>query len=302
MTQITGKMQQTIKKSLIYNLLAISRPRFWSYLAGPFLLGIIFSFSMDTTLLAQRQENLFFILYGLLYFLVPANIILYGVNDIADKDTDAFNTKKGSKEHRLQQKEQRSLWAAITISFVLSLPFFFLVGPNTTSAIALLLAFFFLSFAYSAKPFRWKAKPFIDSGSNVLYILPGIFSYNVLTGTFPAVEIIIAAWSWTIAMHLFSAIPDITSDKKAQLLTTAVFVGKNMSLLLCTAFWTLFASLLYLHGFFGHYAFIAFLYPLIPLFLLGKKEKIIDKIYWCYPIINLLCGFLATAFTLAQFF
>lgn len=40
---------------------------------------------------------LLFFLY-LLYFLFPANLLVYGVNDIADEDTDILNAKKQGYE------------------------------------------------------------------------------------------------------------------------------------------------------------------------------------------------------------
>ncbi|NCQ82273.1 hypothetical protein GW750_05765 [bacterium] len=46
---------------------------------------------MDVVMLAY--EN-WFSLLSLAYFLFPANLLIYGANDLADGDTDALNDKK----------------------------------------------------------------------------------------------------------------------------------------------------------------------------------------------------------------
>ena len=69
-------------------LLKISRPRFWIYLLGPYLIGIIAA--TDTVDILYTIP--FWI--GFLYFLFPANLLIYGANDISDYQTDQHNQKK----------------------------------------------------------------------------------------------------------------------------------------------------------------------------------------------------------------
>ena len=150
--------------------------------------------------------------------------------------------------------------------------------------------FLLLSYFYSAKPLRFKEKPFLDFSSNYLYIMPGIFAYYLASGSIPSVIILIGAYLHISAMHIFSAIPDIKYDKAANITTTPVFIGEKASLILCLIFW-LGLSLIVV-SLAGYYplSFLVFLYPMFPLILLLKKNiKIID-VYWYLPYVNTILG------------
>lgn len=267
-------------KDTLLTIFSLSRPRFWIYLAGPYLIGTTIASNSLTVFSDVRFWYIF------LYFLIPANIILYGVNDISDNDTDKFNSKKDSKELRFSKKISPIYKNAILISDVLSLPLF--LFAHSSLAIILLLLFFFLSVCYSLPPLRFKKWPILDSASNILYILPGIFGFVSITGVLPPVSVMLAASCWAIAMHLFSAIPDIAADKKAGLQTTAVLVGKNTSLILCTILWSL--SVLPLASQLPLLLLFSF-YPLLPVLLFGASRETIEKVYWLFPYINMVSGF-----------
>lgn len=253
-----------------------SRPRFWLYLAGPFLIG-----------LGRHIEPL--AIYGFLYFLVPANIYLYGVNDLADSDTDMHNVKKTEKEVRTTSKKSRQLMIyAVIISAVLSLPLF-MFGNATVQLTT--LSFLILATLYSMPPARFKALPIIDFASNVLYIFPGLVAYGIVTNQLPSSTIIIAGALWAWAMHLYSAIPDIEPDKKAGIQTSAVFFGKDISLLMCSVFWL--GSILlgsYIHPLI---LILGLIYPVVPVFLYFKKarRRMVEKVYWYFPFLNGVLGF-----------
>ena len=76
----------------ITKLLRISRPRFWIYLLGPYLIGSILAFE-PMQIIWQWQFWL-----GFVYFTLPANLLIYGVNDIFDYETDKLNPKKQNYE------------------------------------------------------------------------------------------------------------------------------------------------------------------------------------------------------------
>ena len=59
---------------------SISRPRFWLYLGGTYLVG----YSAGIQQLTDFSTPIFW-LY-LLFFLLIANVFLYGINDYADED------------------------------------------------------------------------------------------------------------------------------------------------------------------------------------------------------------------------
>jgi len=267
-------------------LVNISRPRFWLYLAGPFLFGTVLGATTVTDLISVQ----FFAWF--LFFLLPANLFLYGINDRYDADTDKFNKKKGTKEHLLHVREQRTLVVALAASVALyAVAFTYLAITGQTLLSALLLILLALSAGYSVPPIRFKARPVLDMLSNTLYALPGFFGYALYTGQAPSVPAIIAATCWVCAMQLYSAIPDIAADMKAKLTTTAIVLGERGSLVLCTALWLVFALIVSGAGFgvFGALAFMYVALPLIPLFIPAVS---VEWLYWRFPWITGTLGLL----------
>lgn len=83
------------------NILQIARPRFRMYTFGPFLVGMVAAWVSSygavhpRSILSSlpRYVWLLFII-AIDYRLVGANVLIYGINDLADTDTDALNEKK----------------------------------------------------------------------------------------------------------------------------------------------------------------------------------------------------------------
>jgi 4-hydroxybenzoate polyprenyltransferase len=264
-------------------LIKISRPRFWLYAGGTFWVGAVAGASD----LSQLTSSL--VLSLLVYFMIPANIFIYGINDMFDQDTDEFNSKKDDKEHRLRSTERSWLKNLVYGSLALGGLLAILI-PNLKATI-LFLVFLFLAWAYSSLPFRFKAKPFIDAISNVHYAVIGFVAYTLLSGQFPPLWAVVAAWSWTASMHIFSAVPDIASDKKANLTTTAVLLKERWSLIVCTVLW-LISAILFTQNFPSTIlTYLAYLYPLASLWLLFKPSAIY-RVYWWFPYINGFIGLL----------
>ncbi|MFN4181365.1 MAG: prenyltransferase, partial [Candidatus Paceibacteria bacterium] len=225
----------------------------------------------------------------LFYFLIPANILLYGVNDIADQDTDAFNTKKNNKEGKLVDYQKLAVYIALAVSGLFSVGVFFVLPVEVRT---LFILFIVLSLGYSLPPIRLKAKPFLDFLSNVLYVLPGFIGFMIHQDVSPNMWVYLASAFWAFAMHLFSAIPDIEPDKKAGLLTTAVFLGHQKSLVLTLFLWTASFVFIAYSGVLGNFLYIYLIYPILPFLLLTRKNIDIGRVYWAYPFINGILGFL----------
>jgi len=174
---VTQRASGTATDRLRY-LLTLSRPRFWLYLAGPVVVGVAFA--------ADSVRELFlpvgFALFG--YFLLPANVLLYGVNDVFDAEVDEANPKKDDKEARWSG--DRLVLGAVVVGGLLGLGTF-AVTPQV--AWPYLGGFFLLGVEYSAPPFRFKTTPFLDSVSNGLYVLPGMAAYATVAGVHPRQEI-----------------------------------------------------------------------------------------------------------------
>jgi lycopene elongase/hydratase (dihydrobisanhydrobacterioruberin-forming) len=260
-------------------IIRISRPRFWLYTAGPVLLGAVFA--------DPRAFLTLPLLYAFFWFLIPANVFLYGVNDLADRDTDRFNPKKGTKEHLLRDRERRYLILAVLISLALFTPLALL---SSWTALAFFFAFIVLGAAYSLPP-RLKARPILDAASNILYAMPGLGAYALASGQFPSVFAMLAAFLWTAAMHWMSAIPDIEADRKAALSTSATLFGQRASLIAVSVLWTLCLLFASLAGLPLPVTLLGLVYPISPLALLTRSQPAIERAYWRYPWINTVIGF-----------
>jgi 4-hydroxybenzoate polyprenyltransferase len=266
--------------SLLYHT---SRPRFWLYLAGTYVVG----FAAGGSGLHILTEARFWLL--LCFFVLPANIFLYGINDYYDADTDQFNRKKRGQEHLLKAAERKKLSASL---LVIALCTALLVVTSGSALLGgMLVVFLLLSYFYSAPPLRFKAHPFVDFISNILYGLPGFIGYFQSSGHLPAWPVALAVFFWTSAMHLFSAIPDIESDTKAGLTTSAIFFGQKGSLYVCSIFWT--TSIILATAFLRApwLAAVGALYLLLPLVVVYRLSWI-QRVYWYFPVYNAIVGFI----------
>jgi 4-hydroxybenzoate polyprenyltransferase len=271
---------------------SISRFRFWIYTGGTYVVG--FALGMESWLAFFDPV---YYLY-LFYFFFPANILIYGVNDLWDEETDRNNPKKMEREHQLAPHERQLLVRILLLCGVFSLALLFI--QNSGGQLIFLL-FLSLAYFYSSKPLRFKEVPILDFASNMLYIMPGIFGYYLAAGHYPPVLYVIAGFFHIAAMHLFSAIPDIEYDRHAGIRTSAVVFGKKVSILVCLVFWSCFAALVILISGYHPLSLLVLVYPLFPTLLLLKDSIQIETFYWYLPYVNtFLGGLLFTALTLTK--
>lgn len=259
-------------------IISLSRPRFWSYLAGPYLIGYAIA--------APDISNFFTFkfLYTVFYFLIPANFFLYGINDYFDREVDRHNPKKFNREKRLLTDEIGTLLNFLLISVIFTLP---MLAYLNSYSLLVLLAFFITATFYSAPPVRFKTLPFFDSLSNVLYIIPGFLGYSQFYPLPFTLTTFVCLAAWPAAMHLFSAVADIEADRKAHITTSAVALGKTRSLVTCAILWSIFAFYVTsINPFFG----VSFIYPLIALYLLYYQPEKVEEYYWKFPYVNAVIG------------
>lgn len=263
-------------------LIKVSRPRFWIYVFGPYLVGLAAGILTRGDLL--RLDVLIFAIF----FLLPANLLIYGINDIFDWETDRLNPKKAEYEMLVRPESHRRL--GIWIAF-LNLPFLvaaFFLAPHALPSLA---GFVFFSAFYSAPPIRAKAKPIIDSVFNVLYVFPGAFAFQMINGAFPPLLVFAAGWLWTMAMHAYSAIPDIDADREAGVSTVATMLGRSGTLVLCLACYL--ASAVFSFPYLGFASIIGGVVysAMIAISFLSKSSDGIFSIYQRFPVVNAIVGF-----------
>lgn len=210
MTKKVKATQLTVRE-----ILATSRPVSWINTATPFLVGY---------LLAANTINLAGII-GFIYFLFSYNLLMYGVNDIFDYESDIKNPRKNSVEGGLLEKHKHApLWYVIIAANIPFLLYFFATGTNAARVVFGALIFFCIS--YSAKPLRFKEVPFLDSINSALHFaLPFVFGLVYGGSTQYYWPTILAFVAWGMASQAFGAIQDIKPDRAAKIHSIATFLG-----------------------------------------------------------------------------
>lgn len=209
----------------VRRLVHVSRPVLWINTIGSGLVGVW----LTGALFDLRA------LPVILWLTLPFNLLIYGVNDIYDQDTDAANPRKGSIEGaRIRQSEVRLIaWAVAAVNLPFLVYFALALPPLANAAILLYVGVFVF---YSAPPLRFKARPFLDSLSNAAYALPLVVLPAALetTPTWPAA---VGLMAWSVAKHAFDAVQDIVEDRNAGITTTAVRLGARGTALWSGSWW-----------------------------------------------------------------
>lgn len=270
-------MKLTLKEVFI-----ISRPRFWMYVLGTFLVGII---SSGNLFLYDTKTTFLLISFGL-FFWIPANVFIYGVNDIYDYQTDIYNEKKVKYESVLKLEKHRSLWIIIILLLVPFLPLFFIVNLPTKIA---LLVFLFTGLFYSATPLRAKSKPPLDVlFSSIIYVSPALVGFFITGRTTIAWAAVLGGLIWAFGMQTYSAVPDIDADRKAGVNTLATMLGEKKALWFCLIAYLISASIGYFYV--GYIAVVfGIIYGVIVLLSIYNLSKLF-KYYTYFPLINILGG------------
>ena len=274
----TGASGARPRDSVARRLLGLSRPRFWLYLGGPALVGLVYAAPAPAALSTPAA------LAAVAYFLVPANVFLYGVNDVFDADIDRRNPKKGAEGREVQYRPDRRVTAAIAVAGLAGLA---LAAALPRPAGLATLAFLALSVAYSAPPIRFKTTPLLDSLSNGLYVLPAVVTYEAVAGTHPPLLAVLGGWLWTMAMHTFSAIPDVEPDRAAGVRTTATVLGASGALSYCGAAWLAAAVAMA-----AHHPALGALFGVYPALVAGiaVADVPLERAYWWFPVVNAVAG------------
>lgn len=206
--------------STIKKLFMVARPISWPNTAYPFAAGYLVS--------GGSIDALFIV--ATLYFLGPYNLMMYGINDIFDYESDIRNPRKGGIEG---MKEQRSLHPTIMKAVLLTnIPFLavLLLMGTWWSAMVLLVVVFFVV-AYSVVKLRFKERPFIDSiTSSMHFVGPLLFALSLTGFTMAAWPYVTAFFLWGIASHAFGAVQDIIPDREGKLSSIATYLGARKTM------------------------------------------------------------------------
>lgn len=199
-------------------VLAASRPFSWINTAYPFAAGYLMA--------TQGRVDLAFVL-GTLFFLAPYNLLMYGINDVFDYESDLRNPRKGGVEGALL--DTRMHRPTLIASVVTTVPFVvYLVIIGSPLSWLVLAISMFAVVAYSAKGLRFKEKPFLDSlTSSTHFVSPAVYGLVLAGATFTPqlIAILGAFFLWGIASHAFGAVQDVIADREGGISSVATVIG-----------------------------------------------------------------------------
>jgi 4-hydroxybenzoate polyprenyltransferase len=221
---------------MIRALLVASRPLSWVNTAYPFAAAY---------LLATGRLDATFVV-GTIFFLIPYNLAMYGINDVFDYASDLRNPRKGGVEGALLRPahHRATLWTAS----LLPLPFvgyLVVVGPWVSDLV--LAIGLFAVVAYSVAGLRFKERPFLDSlTSSTHFVGPAVFALALARAapTWPLVALLAGYFLWGCASHAFGAVQDIEADRDAGIGSVATVIGARATVRLALVLYLLAGVLL----------------------------------------------------------
>ena len=202
---------------MLKKLFISSRPISWINTAFPFAAAYFLATGAVTAELV----------IGTLFFLIPYNLLMYGVNDVFDYPSDLRNPRKGGIEGGLLEPKYHR--PTLLVCFGLTLPFavyLFLVGDLLSGLVLALVLF--LVIAYSLGGLRFKEIPFLDSFTSAMHFVGPMLFALTLTGTEFDLRIWLITLSftlWGMASHAFGAVQDIRADREAGIASIATVLG-----------------------------------------------------------------------------
>ncbi|MFM1984264.1 MAG: hypothetical protein RL723_699 [Actinomycetota bacterium] len=184
---------------------------------------------------------------GSLFFLIPYNLLMYGINDVFDYESDLRNPRKGGIEGALLDPKWHSLTLKAAVWSCLPFIGYLTVVGNSVST-GILFFTIFMVIAYSAKGLRFKEKPFLDSITSSLHFVgPLVFALtlaNVNLGEPTFLISIVAFTLWGAASHAFGAVQDVVADRVGGIASIATVIGARSTVRLSVAAYAIAAVIL----------------------------------------------------------
>ncbi len=218
-----------------------SRPISWINTAFPFAAAYLLTTGAVDALLVV----------GTLFFLVPYNLLMYGVNDVFDYESDLRNPRKGGSEGALLEPglHRAVVWAGVVTATPLLVAMLWLGGTGHPWSWLVLAVSLFAVFAYSVPGLRFKEVPVLDSiTSSTHFVSPAVYGLAV-AGAVPTpqlVAVIGAFFCWGMASHAFGAVQDVVPDREAGIASIATAFGARATVRLAIGLWLVAGALMLL--------------------------------------------------------
>ena len=251
--------------SAAVKLFVASRPISWINTAFPF--GAAYYFTTGL------MDWVFWL--GSFFFLIPYNLLMYGVNDVFDYESDLRNPRKGGIEGALLDPKYHRL--TLMLAFGIATPFAAVLSTVSLNATIWLWVTLFTVVAYSLKGLRFKEIPFLDSLTSASHFVgPMLVGLAMAGAELTALHLLgIAAFMlWGMASHAFGAVQDVRADREAKIASIATALGARLTTRIAFGFYVLAAILtLLLPDRFALAALAAIPY----LFVVGRELDITDE-------------------------
>ncbi|MFT0847240.1 prenyltransferase [Actinomycetaceae bacterium L2_0104] len=222
--------------SLLRHAFAASRPVSWINTAFPFA----------SAMLLTTREIDWALVVGTIYYLIPYNLAMYGINDVFDYASDINNPRKGGIEGALIPPafHRPLLWLVLASN----LPFLILLlAVGTPGSVVAILVSTFAVVAYSAPWLRFKERPVLDSlTSSTHFVSPAVVGLTLAGARIDGglVMILAAFFAWGVAAHAFGAVQDVVPDREAGIGSIATVFGAKWTVRFSLVLWATAAVLM----------------------------------------------------------
>ncbi len=230
-------------------VLLSSRPLSWINTAFPFAAAYVVTTGRVDALLVA----------GTLFFLIPYNLLMYGINDVFDYESDLRNPRKGGVEGAmLDPGLHRTVLTAGVLSAapVLAAMLVFGGAGHPWSWLVLAISLFAVM-AYSVPGLRFKERPFVDSmTSSTHFVSPAVYGLVVAGATLTPglVALLVAFFFWGMASHAFGAVQDVVPDREGGIASIATVLGAARTVRLALVLWAVSGLLMFATGWPGSLA------------------------------------------------
>lgn len=286
------------KKTLFIDYIFLLRPTIQVALWTFYFVGVYLGYKED----ADIKFFNFVFNFKIYYILFAYSLLMGGVyilNQITDIETDRMNKKLFIlPEGVISVKNAYKTFIIVVLAGFLMIFFNFRIQKIILN---LFIISFIMGYLYSAKPFYFKSRPFLDLFSNVIgyALVASLIGYLSVKNSFPRLVIFLPYIFSMAAIFINTTILDYEGDKKVGLKTTGIFLGIKTSLFVSTFFMILGL----ISGFFNKdvlamlttsYSTFFFMISLVL-----KKEKYVKwSVMYTSPFVSLVLGLIFPYFLL----
>ena len=270
-----------------------SRPLSWINTAFPFAAAYVVTTGRIDALL----------IVGTLFFLIPYNLLMYGINDVFDYESDLRTPRKGGAEGALLHPalHRTVIAAGVVSSMIVGGAMVVLAGPGRPLSWVVLSLSLFAVVAYSVRGLRFKERPLLDSiTSSTHFVSPAVYGLVVAGATinFGLLALLAAFFLWGMASHAFGAVQDVEPDRQAGIPSIATALGAWPTVRLAITFWALAGLLMLATPWPGPLAAVLavpYILAVLPFWSVSDEQSATANRGWKrFLWLNFFTGFLAT--------